>query len=150
MGYSYGRSESGRLVLACDGCGKLGGVRKRTCPHKVYYAEGGSSPYCPAPALCTPCYHVHKGAMHRECAEGAAKATAREVERKRRLEAGEAELRTCWGSWHETVPAGFVGARYLALGGKETYVLLPDEPKAETRSLWLSEAVGAVPWENHA
>ena len=35
MGYCYGRNAHGNMALACDNCGTVGGVRKRTCPHKV-------------------------------------------------------------------------------------------------------------------
>jgi hypothetical protein len=45
MGYTYGYSATGRMVLSCDMCGNDGGVRKRHCPVG----------WCPAPALCSGC-----------------------------------------------------------------------------------------------
>lgn len=76
MGYCY--SMDGRL--ACDGCGAVGETRKRTCPHRVTYADGTSLPYCPAPALCPRCWEREgKSAVHAGCKERAAARTAQEA-----------------------------------------------------------------------
>lgn len=68
MGYSYGRSASGRMALSCDNCGHVGGVSKRRCPVN----------YCTPTALCRACnatvrqngtwaeWHVECPRMHAE------------------------------------------------------------------------------------
>lgn len=141
MGYTYDR----RGRLACDRCGAVGGVRRRTCPHLVRYPAGGALPYCPAPALCDCCWKARGGAagVHAGCREGAARRCEQEAERGRRLEAGELERRTCWGSWCPTVPSGYVGLRFVAKGGREEYRLVPEAVDAYVRQFprtsWLSE-----------
>jgi hypothetical protein len=98
MGYSYGRNARGNWVLSCDGCGDLGGVRKRTCPHKVLGdshrtmdGKRHALPYCPPPALCGACFRRHGGTarIHAQCADGAAQSQARYDETERQLDAGE-------------------------------------------------------------
>lgn len=85
MGYSYGRTYSGRYALACDNCGTVGGVRKRKCPHTVLTdsirsvnGQRHRLPYCPAPAVCSPCLKELGGSrkIHENCAEPAAKSQA--------------------------------------------------------------------------
>ena len=122
MGRSY--DSSGRL--ACDGCGKAEGTtRRRTCPARVVYPSGASLPYCAAPDLCPDCVVKHRDRLHVGCREAAAKRTAEERARGARLEAGEMLLRSCWGDWHERVPAGWVGACFVGKGDAVAYWLVP-------------------------
>ena len=96
MGYSYGQNyRTGRWLLACDACGTIGGVRKRTCPYKVRTDSLRSKtritlPWCPAPALCGPCYAKHGPAkvLHADCAKGAAADQARADATQALLDAG--------------------------------------------------------------
>ena len=146
MGYSYGQTASGRWALSCDGCGKVGGVRKRTCPHKVVYAEGYSLPYCPPPALCNACYTKHKATLHKDCAAGAATCNARETARAAALTSGALEVRTAWGDWHETVPKGFVGVRFVGTGGTTTFRLVPAGEYEPGVRRYLHDYPNAQPW----
>ena len=146
MGYSYGRTASGRLALSCGACGKLGGVRKRTCEYRVYYADGTSLPYCPAPALCGPCFAERRVSLHADCRESAARSTEKEAAKGRRLAAGDSIVAARWGDWHETVPTGKVGAVYRAADGTETWILTDEAHMPR----WLSEAMLAEPWMPHA
>jgi hypothetical protein len=109
MGYSYGTNERGNWCLACDNCGEVGGVRKRTCPEKVYYPNGSSLPYCYPAALCSACYAKLKGTLHANCKRGAAKENALQARRGALLDAGAYLWRGSYGEWHESVPAGMVG-----------------------------------------
>jgi len=144
MGYSY--DMRGRL--ACDACGAAEGkTRKRTCPHRVHYATGGSLPYCYPSALCPTCYAKHKPTLHKDCAEGAARQTAKEQEKAIRFAAGEYERRTAWGSWHALVPDGMVGVCFVNLARAEEYRLLPADTYADGQ--WLSDYNNAQPWEVH-
>lgn len=145
MGYCY--DMAGRL--ACDACGKTGGVRKRTCPHRVHYADGGSLPYCQPAALCSDCYRKHKAKLHEGCAAGAAKQNAAEVARKAKLAAGELEVRSAWGDWHETVPTGMTGVLFRN-GDQQDYRLMPQADYQPGDKHWLSDYPTAEPWENHA
>lgn len=81
MGYSYGRTSSGRYALACDNCGTTDRVRKRKCPYTVLTDSIRSTngqrhrlPYCPAPALCGSCLKQLGGSrkLHEHCAAPAA------------------------------------------------------------------------------
>lgn len=145
MGYSY-CARTGRLD--CDGCGAATGTtRKRTCPYRVEYAEGGSLPYCQPAALCSTCYIKHKPTLHARCKDGAAEANRRELTRAARLTAGDYERRTAWGDWHETVPAGLIGLRFVNRAGHEEYRLVD---AGRDRANWLSEYGDAQPWEHHA
>lgn len=46
MGYSYGMNPvTGRMMLACDNCSAIGGVRRVKCP----------AGWCPSAALCAKC-----------------------------------------------------------------------------------------------
>lgn len=86
MGYCFGQNERGNWVLACDGCGRVGGVRKRTCPHKVL-GDSLRTPngtryemrYCSPPAYCGACYKARGGlrGVHGDsCRDGAAQSQA--------------------------------------------------------------------------
>lgn len=135
MGYCF--DPRGRIV--CDSCGVSGGVRKRRCAYKV-----DGLPYCPAPALCGPCYSKHGGlrGVHGErCREGAAESQARSDADKAREAAGDRKVRSAYGSWHEDVPKGKVGVYY----GDDTYVLV-DEAEYKYPYPWLSELGTAEPW----
>lgn len=138
MGYCYGTGATGRAKLVCEHCGTIGGVRKRTCPHKVVYPTGGSLPYCPAPALCGPCLKREYGgltALHADCAAPAAKRTQEEHQDYAKLLAGDAKVSGRWGDWCATVPAGQVGSYYATANGQEIAVLTsePNTPR------WLSD-----------
>jgi hypothetical protein len=115
--------------LCCDNCGQTGGVRKRTCPHKVLgdslfsVVPGlrGELPYCSPAALCSRCYHAHKATLHAGCKEGAARQQAKADQIEEMLESG-AYLRTAaWGEWHEKVPAGRVGVAFKNREGAKVY-----------------------------
>ncbi len=136
MGYSY-CARTGRL--ACDGCGHVGKVRKRTCPFKVTYPEGYSLPYCYPSALCVACYATHKATLHAGCAERAAARTAAENARGERLAAGASEIKAGYGSWHPSVPAGFVGVIFGTLGHAETYWLIPETEYSPGTKRYLSD-----------
>jgi hypothetical protein len=132
MGYSYGRNAAGNMVLACDGCGVAGGVRKRACPHRVLDAadtRGGprrSLAYCPAPAYCDACYAEHGPAarLHAKCAEGAAYMQGIEDRKQAALDAGDACVSAAWGDWAEGVPAGMVRVAFRGYDGV-THQLMP-------------------------
>ena len=145
MGYST--DWTGRL--ACDSCGHSGGVRKRRCPYKVDHHDGTAPlSYCMAPALCDACYKAEGGlrGVHGErCRENAAKAQEMADAEHARLVAGDAKIRTRWGSWHEMVPAGYVGARYVSADGTETFVLVV-ESTPDQNAGWLSEVSEPHPW----
>lgn len=142
MGYSY-CARTGRL--ACDSCGAAeGNTRKRTCPYRVQYAEGGSLPYCYPSALCKACYAKHKATLHADCEAGAAKRTAEEATKRARLAAGELEVRSAWGSWHPNVPVGFTGVYFEnRLTNARAYFLVPADAYAAG---WLADYPGAIPW----
>lgn len=146
MGYSFD-GKTGRLC--CDSCGASNGkTRKRTCPYKVQYFDGTCSlPYCYPSALCPDCYATHKATLHRGCQEGAAKRTE-----ENRISAERAKtdykVRTAWGDWHETVPAGFVGVCFQGATG-QIYKLIPYAHYNDStglRKLWLSEYPEVHPW----
>lgn len=147
MGYSFGYNDNGRLVRSCDRCGAVGGVRKRTCRFKVTYAEGYSLPYCYPPALCSDCAKKLKPLHGESCQVGAAKATAREVERKARLVSGDFEVRSAFGHWHPAVPQAWVGVRFVSLNG-DVWKLLPATDYNGAGG-WLSEYPTAVDWPEH-
>jgi hypothetical protein len=133
MGYSYGMAPSGRWALACDSCGEVGAVRKRTCPHKVTSDSTRGPryalPYCPAPALCGPCFQRHgrtKG-LHDRCAEGAAAAQAKYDETEARFQSGEGVVVAAWGDWDAETPSGMVRFRCIFATREERDYLVPDE-----------------------
>ena len=154
MGFSYGRTASGRSTLSCDSCGTVGGVRKRTCPHKVHYAGGGSLPYCYPAALCSACYATAKPTLHAGHAELAAARTAAESAKHARLVAGDKEVSTAFGSWHAKVPTGFVGVgfagpateRGMLNGSISEWRLVPAEVYDPSVRRYLSDYHGALPW----
>jgi hypothetical protein len=149
MGYSY-CARSGRL--ACDACGDTSGTtRKRTCPHKVHYADGGSLPYCYPSALCRDCYAKHKATLHDDCKAGADARNQQEQRRAARLVAGDYEVKNAYGSWHKTVPDGMVGVRFVNRAGAEVYRLVPDAIyNGESRGNWLQDYPDAQPWDGGA
>ena len=145
MGYCY--TLDGKLC--CDGCGTHGnGTRKRTCPHKVHYANGGSLPYCQPAALCSACYETHKPTLHAGCKAAAAQRTAEETARAARLAAGSYERKACWGSWHATVPDGMVGIVFEGTQGKAWRLVTKDA--YDTQARWLEDYPHAQAWETHA
>jgi hypothetical protein len=155
MGYSFERQDNGRAVLCCDNCPTAGGVRKRRCCYKVRYHDGGSHPYCPAPALCGACFAKLGGTkgIHAQCAVGAASSQAREDTLKAAIDAGQHLHTASWGSWHDKVPEGSVGASFRGLGGTEEYRLLTDDAYRRlcglvVRSLESLGPEGVSPWQN--
>ena len=143
MGYGYGRNpQTGKLVLACDHCGKAEGkTRKRTCPHRVRSAFGGSLPYCPAPALCPPCYAVKKDTLHEACAAPAKQRTEEEWLKEFRFIGGDLEVKAAFGDWCPTVPPGTTGVLF-GDGSKKEYRLVSSYDQRR----WLSEYPEAQPW----
>ena len=141
MGYCYG--GDGRL--ACDACGTVGGVRKRTCPHRVRYQNGSSLPYCPAPALCRECNDKHRATLHAKCAAGAAVSQAHEDKRAAILGAGGLLLRAAWGDWHANVPEGLVGCVFQGNGERRYRLLTKQEHE---RAIWDTPLadLDAQPW----
>ena len=151
MGYSYSRNANGRMVLDCDGCGE-NPARKVRCPFTVSYADGGTLPYCQAPALCAKCRGDHgTKAAHRAngCETGAAKAQAREADRAAKALTGVLVTIAAWGSWHETVPNGFVGVAATPGGLRQAgqtaaYYLVPqDEYRARSDGYVIREGLDA-------
>lgn len=133
MGYSYGQNERGRWVLSCDNCGNIGGVRKRTCPHKVLQSahrvpngQRYSLPYCYPAALCSSCYATHKAVLHKDCEAAAAERQAEEDAIQAKLDSGAVLRSAAFGDWDETVPEGMVGVLFTAAGREEKW-LMPDE-----------------------
>jgi hypothetical protein len=146
MGYCY--TNDGKLC--CDKCSGSGDVRKRTCPHKV-----DGLPYCPAPALCDECLKELGGnaKLHTRCKEHAKRSQDESDSRKARIAAGDHMLATAWGSWHELVPAGYVGMRFVGTSD-EVHILVEDGKHDELRKsgcYFLSEFKDfAEPWLQHA
>lgn len=140
MGYGYGRTASGRWALACDSCGKTGGVRKRTCPHKVLTDSLRSSrrhsiPYCYPSALCAGCYATHKATLHEGCAEGAARSTAQADAIEAGLDAGDLFVVSACGDWQKGVPLGMTAALFAGRSGKREYLMPADlyDPSGKAR-----------------
>lgn len=130
MGYSYGRSDTGRWILACDGCGAIGDTRKRACKYKVTSERGQTLPWCPAPALCGACFRVAGGTagIHGEtCREGAAMAQAEYDRKAARLAAGDKAVFVGYGDWHAQVAAGMVVAGFRGADGTEEYRTMPKD-----------------------
>lgn len=100
MGSIYGRSASGRMALACDACGHVGGVRRRPCPVG----------YCPSFHGCAACYAKYRqdgtwAKAHAECPRQHAEYVAAEASKR-----AEPELwpRSASGDWKPGVPKGMV------------------------------------------
>jgi hypothetical protein len=110
MGYCYTNAGA----LCCDRCDRSGGVRKRTCPHKV-----GGLPYCYPMALCQECYEAVKDKLHVNCKERAAARQAEEDAKLTTLKTGAFERGAAWGDWHEMVPKGMVGVVFRDINRKE-------------------------------
>jgi hypothetical protein len=130
MGYSFGRNDSGRWVLACDKCGSIGGTRKRKCRYMVADEGGRSLPWCPAPALCGPCFKVLGGTagIHGDvCRNGAALAQAEYDQKAARLVAGDKAVRVGYGDWHAKVPTGWVLAGFKGSDDVMEYRLMPKD-----------------------
>lgn len=95
MGYCYDSHNR----LCCDGCGRSGGVRRRTCPHTVLgdslRSPGGHRPrmpFCYPPALCADCYRSRggqRGVHGNSCKDGAASSQAAYDKIEAELDAGE-------------------------------------------------------------
>ena len=90
---SYSFDSHGRLC--CDNCGNAGGVRKRTCPHRVLTdslrGPRAPLPYCYPPALCPQCWHKIGGAqLHADWREGAAQGETQHDATESLLDTGKA------------------------------------------------------------
>ena len=155
MGYCY--DSRGRL--ACDSCGNSGGVRKRTCPHKVTSSnhrwpngQRGAISYCYPSALCDDCFKNHGGnrKVHANCKAGAAARQAEYDAEQARLDRGDHLVVSRYGSWHEAVPEGMVGACYASAGWSDHRRVLV--PKEFHKVDWLEDlpAGVAVPWDSEA
>jgi len=150
MGYGYGRNGA----LACDRCGNTGGVRKRTCPHRVAYPQDGpnySLAYCKAPALCTSCYRAEGGIrLHDRCAEPARKATEENKAIAARIASGDPQVMSAWGDWHAAVPAGSTGVMFAPnrtdRWQEKTYRLVPEADYDPGTKKFLSDYPRASPW----
>lgn len=135
MGYSYGQNERGRWVLACDACGTISGVRKRHCPHMVllssHRAVDGQRhelEWCPAPALCGPCFRQYGGTvgLHAACEAPARESTKLNDQEQARLDAGVLLLAAGWGDWYQAVPEGKVCAMFVN-GEREAWYLIDQD-----------------------
>ena len=128
MGYSYGRSMNGRWILACDKCGAVGGVRKRKCRYTVTDERGMNPlPWCPAPALCGPCFKALGGTagIHGDtCRDAAAHAQSEADAKRARLAAGDKAVNVAYGSWHQSVPDGMVLVGFKGLDGVQEHRLM--------------------------
>jgi hypothetical protein len=156
MGYGYGWTETGRMALACDNCGTVGGVRKRTCPYEVTSSSHRSSgrysmPYCPAPALCAGCYKANgglRGVHGQSCAEGAASMQATEDAVEAALDAGDLLVAAAWGDWAEGVEPRYVKVKFTGRGA-EAELHMPEamyDPGAVKRlSEYQAMLAGLVP-----
>ena len=130
MGYGY---DSNRR-LVCDHCGTSGGVRRRKCPYTVSSASrpgdrAHSLPYCPAPALCAPCYLSLGGlrGVHGDsCAEGARASQDREDAKQARLATGDYHVVCRYGTW-EDMPKTHIRAVYQNRRGGQVWVTIPAE-----------------------
>lgn len=121
MGYSY--DSLGRL--ACDGCGKTGGVRRRPCPYKVRDECGHTLNYCPASAYCAECHAARKATRHADCKAGAARSQAEYDARRAVLDAGEHVLSSAVGDWADGVPEGYCRVTFRGRGGQSSVYLIP-------------------------
>jgi hypothetical protein len=146
MGYSYGRTKSGSMALACDNCGNVGGVRKRPCRYKVTMNGRAPLPYGPAPAVCADCFKRLGGTrgLHGEdCRKGAEWAQAKDDAEVARLKAGDYIVRSAAGSWHKDVPAGQVLVMFEASDGTVLNKFMPAE--TYRNGGWLSDYPEAIP-----
>jgi hypothetical protein len=155
MGYSYGRNGRGNMVLSCDGCGDLGGVRKRTCPYEVL-TDSSRGPrarlrYCYPPALCGGCYSACgglRGVHGARCRDGAASSQEEYDARQAKLDAGELMVMAAWGDWQKGVPDGLVGVVFRG-ADQEAWRLVPEAAYEPGARPWLSDYPGAAGWEEH-
>ena len=152
MGCSYGQNEWGRWVLACDGCGSIGGVRKVKCPYN----------YCPATALCKTCREAQpslaeRRKIHAVCETRMADIAIEAARERAILAAGGCVLRAAKQTAEDCCHVLFEGAegmvgfymprqayesvpRYTPGKGLIRRTLTPDDYRAVTT---LSEAPGA-------
>lgn len=117
MGFCY-ELRGSRRVLCCDNCGVAGGVRRRPCKYKVLGSslrtvdgQRHALPYCPAPALCTPCFRALGGgkALHAQC-EAPALEAQRDADAEQVVVDSGVPIRVAgFGTSHEDVPVGKVG-----------------------------------------
>ena len=144
MGHSYAHNARGNLVLVCDVCGGIGGVRTRQCPHRVLIAsrftERQRLPLCIPPALCPACFH-DKGAthgLHADCAPAAAELQTTEDAAQARLDAGEWHLMSATQSDRQ----GVLVVSFSAPGGIGNgfvQLLVPEVDYDARAKLWLSD-----------
>jgi hypothetical protein len=152
MGYSYGRTSRGGQALACDHCGESEGrTRKRTCPHKVRWdslrsvnGERHEVSYCQPPAYCPDCLRAAGGskAIHKDCAEAAAKATAGHDAIEAGLDAGEAFVIAAWGRGAD-VPEGQCKVIFKGRKSEKSYFIPTEsyDPRGKPKLSDYPEAV---------
>jgi hypothetical protein len=152
MGYLH-TANGGKL---CQNCLQPGGVRLRTCPYKVKSDSLRSvpvgarheMPYCPAPALCSPCYHALKHELHASCKDGAARAQAESDRTESLLQSGAFLRIAAYGDWHKSVPAGRVGITFRNGAGEESfYHVAKDDYSASGPPTTPEDYSGAVQME---
>jgi hypothetical protein len=155
MGYGYGYSSNGRQALACDSCGRSeGDTRKRTCPRTVLTDSTRSAgrqriSYCYPPALCPNCW-VKEGrtaGVHGDCAQAAAKSTARYDQIEARFRRGDGYVVSAAGSWADDVPDGSVKVTFSFATEHEPAwrdYLVPAGVYDPSERKWLSEYPDAV------
>jgi hypothetical protein len=147
MGYC--RDSAGRLV--CDRCGNAGGVRRRTCPHKVLTDSVAHArmtlPNCSPWALCATCFRVMGGnkGVHEGCAAEAAAAQARYDAIEAGLDAGELFVLSATSGERQGVPDGQVGVIFHGRGG-HVHVLVPAADYDSSARPRLSDYPTTVPW----
>ncbi len=144
MGYGYGPRG-----LCCDNCGTSGGVRKRPCTYKVQgtslHMPNGQRcapiPYCPPPALCSPCLKELGGSrkIHAGCREGAEDMQARYDAEQAKLDAGEYVVTSAYGSWAEWVPEDKTGVIFANGTGERLRVLVDADDYDPSTKRFLSD-----------
>lgn len=110
MGYAYGRNAAtGRYMLSCDGCGTMGGVKKRKCPVN----------YDPAPALCQACLVKEGGIkkIHAGCREKSATYHAKR-EAFRNAHINDYVTLAAWGGSQDVVIEERAGMTFHVLEGQ--------------------------------
>lgn len=144
MGHSYAHNAHGNLVLVCDACGGIGGVRARQCPHRVLIAarftERQRLPLCSPPALCPECFHEKGGTrgLHGDCASSAADMQVTEDAAQVRLDAGEWHLMSAT----ESDRPGVLVVSFCAPGGIANgfvQLLVPESDYDGGTKLWRSD-----------
>lgn len=145
MGCCYGYNpDSGRHQLACDSCGNIGGVRKRTCPRRVLgdslrnaHSDGSrhTLPWCSAPALCDACWQAkgRTNGVHANCTEGAAASQAEADKIEADLDNGHRLVVSATGSHDPDVPTGFTKVTFRGRDDETTALVTGYDPTNRPR-----------------